>query len=500
MRVICIRTSIDGKLPVFRVIKCLSSRIGRTTRHMQSTIQGSNLRFPTGHIIVGLSPTAVEGEKTSFSLPVTITVLASLNILRRGEEVGSYVVVKRLKLSKRMEGIPKVLSVISRTGTQGIADYVIPERGRGRTRLMRKVQVVTIKDLERYVDCLRRKGEANKRRFNRGRPSGVRSEKGQKRRMPSFTSLCNRRGIHQTTRVTITKKRGLLVIKPPKDKGAVATGYVTKVLPPVGCRRDVRLAGLCDIVKVLSNGRPLVSEEPFQRMRRATAETTLVKKKVIPEPKRVDLTRDNVLFVSRLPRFGEDILRILERPLRRHDVRVAEADKGCVFPTSFVLISTVGAYPYKGFPSATYDYAPTRVRTCLDGVDRPFLSQVSLDIRTSGIRCQSLIGRSISYPRSSTIVGTQIYRTEGERGVHCGGAGVRYGTVLRNTRLDGCYELGKRRVQLVKRTCSMLGLATESCRHVLGITEAVTSLSRDRRVGLRRLRRTVNCQALSGGC
>lgn len=483
----------DSQNVGFFLINLPSSTIGRDRRHVVSTLRMGKCGFPAYRVMIGVTPTSVHGRKSTCSLPLTVKVLTTARVMsRRG--LSHCLVVKRLDLSKDLRPIGKTLSVTVDTHRRNFRNFVLPGRGTQRTTMMGGLGMCNMRGVGRIVRFfggrhgLRPDVIGAQRRFCRRRDD-----------FPcSFTSIGKRRDMGHTLRMTTSKKRGLVVVNSPKDKGSVVTGYVPDVLPPLSLNRDLRAAGVRSMTKGLKGSDSLVTVQPFHDPRRAVSRMTVMNNNAGPRPKRVDLTRGNLLFLSRLPRFGEDMLRMLHRPLRSERVSVTQTGCDLSCPTDFVLMTDVGPYPYKccGRPAQTYIYGPKRIRQCLGHVSNPLLSHVSVRVRVIPIPFRGVTRHRRT--RDDTDVHRQIVGTQGVRTRHfTGRPNVCYGTRVRTKLLRLCTRPGRTKLGLLQATVAHLGLSTHTCKHVLGMTHAVTSLSGDRRVASVRLTRTVDCEGLS---
>lgn len=483
----------DSHNYVFCLINLPSSTIGRDRRHVVSTLRIGNCGVPAAGVMIGVTPTSVQGRNSTCSLPLTV------KLLNTGRAVSSRgfshcLLVKRLDLSKDVRPVGKTLPVTVGTQRSNFRKLVVPRRGTQRTTMIGRLGICKIDGVERIV------------RFFGGRHGLRPAIIGAQRRFCtrrdafrfSFTSIGKRRGIGETLRMTTTNKRGLVVVNTPKDKGSVVTGHLPSVLPPLSLNRDLRAAGVRSMTKGLGHGSSLVARHPFHSPRRAVSRMTVMNKNDFPRPKRVDLTRGKVLFLSRLPRFGEGMLRMLQRPLRSEEVAVSQVGDDVSCPTDFALMTSVGPYPYKccGRPAGTYMYDPKRMRGCLGGVSNPLLSEVSVRVRVVPMPFSGVSSREEK--RSDRAVHRQIVGTQRVRRGHCTRCpNVCYGTRVGDGLLSLFTQPSSGKLALLGGTVSQLGLSTHTCSEVLGMSHAVTSLRKDRRVLSKRLTRTVDCEGLS---
>lgn len=487
-----LRTSVCGNAQRFSVINLPSTTIHRDGSEILDTLGGYKFECPTTRVAIGLTPTSVGGRKPVCSLPVTITVLVLLG--RVGDGVSSYTFVNRLSLSKRIEKVGKILPVMVGTGRYNVGGVCIPGTGTDRNTIISKVRICNVSGVLRLGSCLGR--------VLRPTPTGpgARSPARRQSCVPSFSRMGNRFRIGHTLRVTTTNNRGVLLVNPPNSNGDVLTGQIPSVLPSVDFSRVVRAAGVRSVTKALGRSK-LVAAQPFHSPRRAMAPMKLNKKNAkAVEPNRISLTGGNILFLSRLPRFSEATLRMLHRPVRSNSVAVSETNRGYACPYSVVIITTVGPYPYKccNSPAEGYAYSRRGVGHCLGHVSKPLLSHFSVRMRIPTIGFRRL--HSTSSTRYSTSVGGETSETERVRHREFGNDGAAYGTGVGTRRFRGIYMVSGRTRGALGSTFRDLKLATETCSEILGITEAVTSLSRSRVVHSRRILRTIRCHDLSHGC
>ncbi len=489
--VVRVRTSVSGKLPTFSVIKLPSTTIGRSHSHIHTTVGGYNFGFPVSHVAMGLTPTSEGGRNSVCSLPILLTVLGTDR--RLGTRLYDSITVNRITLSNVMHTMGNILTVTVATGRGNVRGLFIPGRGTIRTTIVTKVGICNIRGVGRLVTRLAKRG------LVRGRPVAIVGGRGILS-IPSFSSIGNRLTTGGTVRVTTTKKRGVVLVNPPNTNGDVLTGELPKVVPSVSFSRTVRAAGVRSMTNVLGGARPFISRHPFHSPRRAISMTNITNNNAVPGPNRVSLTRGNILFLSRLPRFHHSIVRTLHRPVRSNGIAVSHITNALACPDGVVLITTVGPYPYNFFnrPAHRYGYSTGTIRGCLSGVSKPVLSHVSLRIRIPPISCDSL-GNGIRR-RASTMVGREMGGTEGLRTRECGNAKVGYGTHLAPSVVEGCYVLSSRTDGCLTLSFSQLNVSTHTRSQVLGITHAVTSLSNYRIVRGQRVFSTVDFQDLSQGC
>lgn len=483
----------DSENYVFCLINLPSSTIGRDRRHVVSTLRIAKCGVPADGVIVGVTPTSVHGRKSTCSLPLTVNVLTTGRAVSyRG--LPRCLVVNRLDLSKDVRPVANTLPVTVGTHRRKFRKLVMPRRGTHRTTIIGGLGICNMAGVQRMV-----------RFFGKGRrlrPAVIDAQRRfcTRRRgfRYSFSSMGKRRGMGHTLRMTTTNKRGLVLINTPNYNGSVVTGHLPSVLPPLSLNRDLRAAGVRSITKGLKHGTSLVSRHPFHSPRRAVSRATVMKKKDFPRPNRVDLTRGNMLFLSRLPRFREKMLRMLHRPLRSHHVAVSQMGYDVSCPTDFALVTSVGPYPYKccGRPAGTYIYSPKRMRGCLGGVSNPLLSQVSVRVRVIPIPFRRVTDGQPTRPDYRVhghMVGTQRVR----RRHFSGRPNVCYGTRVADGLVSACTRPSDGKLALLGATVRHFGLSTHTCSHVLGMSHAVTSLRKDRRVLPTRLTRTVDCHGLS---
>lgn len=487
-----IRTSVSNNVPHFSIMKLPSATIDRDHREIHSTVGGGKFSFPPSHVAVGLTPTSVGGRKPVCSLPVLVTVLGSAKRLSYSASDSTF--LKRLSLGNRIHEVGNILPVIVGTRHYNIGRVCVPTPGTTRNTIIHNVAMCPMEGIKRLLSRLANKrGVAPISRSSFGScdlPSGL----------PSFSSIGNRRRTGETLRITTTNKRGIVVVKPPNSNGDVLTGHVPSVLPSVAFRRSLRAAGVCSMTKILPGKVSLVGTHPFHSPRRAISPTKLSKNNAMPHPNRVSLTRGNMLFLSRLPRFSEASVRILHRPVRSNGVAVTHITTAFSCPYDIVLMYTVGPYPYNCFkrPAEGYAYPGNTPRGCLSEMSNPLLSELSVRVRIPPISFSTL-SRGRNSRRYSSRVGTEIGGTERVRHHHFGKAGIAYGTGVSSTLAEGCYVVAATTTGVLQLSFSGLNLSTETCSGILEITEAVTSLSNDSIVSAGRVTRTMRCEDLSQG-
>lgn len=363
---IAIRISLTNNIPNVRVLNVPDVRIVRSHNHVHYTVHSTKFRVPHSNVAIGLTPNSVHGANDNFSLPVTVTILTtSKRVPHSG--LSHYLVTNRLNLSNAI--LPIGNRITFRLLTHSVKLSFVTNESSRRIPLTN----ISYKFVSRLSRLTRNVNSTTQRCLS------SRNIRTAFRPRLSCTSMLKRRITGHNVTLTTTNRLNLLVVKSPKSNGAVLTHHVANVLPRLSIRSRRRTLYVRSILnRGVSN--LLTKRQPFHDPRRDVSATNLVNNKHPIRPNRVDLTRNNILFLSRLTRFPANILRSLHRPVRHNCIEVMHISKTFAFPSHFRLLTTDGPYPYNFLNShrIPYHYSTSVIRHCQTGLHNPLTSHVSV--------------------------------------------------------------------------------------------------------------------------
>ncbi|OOC52602.1 MULTISPECIES: YifB family Mg chelatase-like AAA ATPase [Nocardiopsis] len=329
---------------------------------IRAAVVNSGEEWPSGQIIISLSPASLPKAGSLFDLAIAGAVLAAAGSVPV-ERLEGTVLIAELGLDGRARPVLGVLPAVVSAAGQGYRRFVVARGNAAEARLVPDVEVTAVDGLTDLCRWLRGEYLPEESEPSVPRPREPRDQG------PDLSDVLGQPVARRAVEIAAAGGHNLMMLGPPGTGKSLLAERLPTVLPPLRPAEALEATAIHSVAGILPPGSPLVTMPPF-----AAPHHTSTRASIIgggsghPSPGWVSKAHRGVLFVDEAPQFGRGVLDSLREPLERGEVVLARASATVTFPARFQLVMAANPCPCA---------KPGNLCTCPSGERRRYLSRLS---------------------------------------------------------------------------------------------------------------------------
>jgi magnesium chelatase family protein len=329
---------------------------------IRAAVVNSGEEWPSGQIVISLSPASLPKAGSLFDLAIAGAVLAAAGSVPV-ERLEGTVLIAELGLDGRARPVLGVLPAVVSAAEQGYRRFVVARGNAAEARLVPDVEVTAVDGLTDLCRWLRGEYLPEESGPPVPRPREPRDQG------PDLSDVLGQPVARRAVEIAAAGGHNLMMLGPPGTGKSLLAERLPTVLPPLRPAEALEATAIHSVAGILPPGSPLVTMPPF-----AAPHHTSTRASIIgggsghPSPGWVSKAHRGVLFVDEAPQFGRGVLDSLREPLERGEVVLARASATVTFPARFQLVMAANPCPCA---------KPGNLCTCPSGERRRYLSRLS---------------------------------------------------------------------------------------------------------------------------
>lgn len=376
-RPVRVETTLSGGRGQFIIVGLPDAAVRESRERVRSALKASGFTFPSGRVVVSLSPADLPKSGALFDLPVALSIVQATEGL--GGNAGGYVAMGELSLHGDLK--PARHSIVAACVAEGVGGIALVPSGSTIPGVV-SAKAVSVDTLRQAVAVIR--GTSGGGQISVP-PSTVRGG----------GDLSEIRGQHAARRALEIAAAGghhMLMIGPPGGGKSMLASTLPSLLPKLGAEGEREVA----LVRAAMGAEDRdVAYPPFRAPHHSISMAALVGGGAgVPKPGEVTRAHRGVLFLDELGEFPPAVLDALRQPMESESIVVSRQAASVRFPSSIQVVGASNPCPcgYLGDRIKGCTCTAARLDKYRSRLSGPLVDRFDVRIVVDRVRPQDLAG------------------------------------------------------------------------------------------------------------
>ncbi|AYA99601.1 YifB family Mg chelatase-like AAA ATPase [Lachnoanaerobaculum umeaense] len=380
---VCCETDIGDGLPGIILIGSLSGEVKEAADRVKTAIKNSKISFYPRKIVINLSPAEIKKEGCGYDLPIAISILEALGVIK-SDILSKSMFVGELSLSGAILPIKGILPIVIFAKEMGFENIFLPYDNLAEANIVSDIKNFGIKNLKDLIEILN-----NKKIYS----ENISTQIPMKKEYSDFSDVNGQILLKRAVQIAVAGRHNILFIGPAGTGKSMIAQRIPGIMPNMTDEEALEVSKIYSVCGLLNSKEPILKIRPYRSPHHTVSPQALSGGGRVPKPGEISLAHKGVLFLDELAEFKMNTIEVLRQPMENKIVSISRVNASIDYPADFMLVAATnpckcGYYPDRNKCNCN----EVQVRKYLSRISKPLLDRIDITVETSIIRYDELKG------------------------------------------------------------------------------------------------------------
>ena len=380
---VCCETDIGDGLPGIILIGSLSGEVKEAADRVKTAIKNSKISFYPRKIVINLSPAEIKKEGCGYDLPIAISILEALGVIK-SDILSKSMFVGELSLSGAILPIRGILPIVIFAKEMGFENIFLPYDNLSEANIVSDIKNFGIKNLKDLIEILN-----NKKIYS----ENISTQIPMKKEYSDFSDVNGQILLKRAVQIAVAGRHNILFIGPAGTGKSMIAKRIPGIMPNMTDEEALEVSKIYSVCGLLNSKEPILKIRPYRSPHHTVSPQALSGGGRVPKPGEISLAHKGVLFLDELAEFKTNTIEVLRQPMENKIVSISRVNASIDYPADFMLVAATnpckcGYYPDRNKCNCN----EVQVRKYLSRISKPLLDRIDITVETSIIRYDELKG------------------------------------------------------------------------------------------------------------